>query len=516
MSSTNKTEIKKTNVPPLVIDKTGISLPVEGDILDGVIQDFQNAFDGKLKFQKDSNNNFLLSTPQGQLVTSIAAIISDRNRLLAYYVNQVDPNYAVGRMQDGIGRIYFIERKRATNTTVVGRCYGAKGTVIPDGTKVKDQQGNVYQSTGQAIIDKTLIENVLDKDGNIVYQDKDGNIVSENTEGGTRKTKTTIYVDVTFECLDKGVITCPKNTLTERYQVIAGWESVNNLSDGTVGIADESQAQFEQRRRQSVAQNSLNSVDSIMAALLTLEEVDDAYVIENYAPTSSYMVEDETIEIPFELKAHSVYVCVSLKNRECEKIVLDENGIADRSNQSCISKQIARTIWSKKTPGCALNGNVPVYVKDNTTDSNGNLLYCPKTAPKYLIKFDFAERINICVKVTLSEPKPVVGDPLTLIRDEIYDSFMGQDGSRKPRIGSQVLASQFYCAVQSLGDWARIVSIKVGFLSDEQDLTTDENGMKKLKPTKDFIQVSINQIPVLSKENIVLNFESNTTGASNG
>lgn len=150
---------------------------------------------------------------------------------------------------------------------------------------------------------------------------------------------------------------------------------------------------------------------------------------------------------------------------------------------------------------------MPVYVKDDTTDNDGNRLYCDKTAPKYLINFDFVERVNICVKVTLSEPKPIVGDPLILIQDEIYNSFTGQNGSRKPRIGSQVLASQFYCVVQSLGDWARVVSIKVGFLSDAEK----KSGI--VKPENDFIEVDINQIPVLDKQYIQLDYAK---GASNG
>lgn len=376
--------INQTSVPKLELTSSGISLPEEGDVLNGVIQNFTNAFGKNIKFY-NANGSFLLSTPQGQLASSIAAMISDRNRLLAYYINQVDPNYAVGRMQDGIGRIYFIERKRATNTTVVGRCYGAKDTVIPDGTKVKDTQGNVYQSTEQAVINKELVENVVDDNGNFVYEDDDsntvfthvdkdgntvykgedgvnvykyvdenGNTVYKDKEGNivswtlTHKTKTTTYADVAFECLEKGVITCPAGSLTERYQVIAGWESVNNLNDGTVGIADESQAQFEQRRRQSVAQNSLNSVDSIMAALLTLEEVDDAFVIEKYEDTYSYTVEDKTNEFLSTLKSHSIYACVALKIPENEQIIFDADGAKDPNNQLSVSEKIARTIWRKK------------------------------------------------------------------------------------------------------------------------------------------------------------------------
>lgn len=483
MSSTNA-----TNLPKLELSSSGISLPTESDVLDGVIQDFQNAFDGKLKFQKDSNNNLLLSTPQGQLVTSIAAMISDRNRLLAYYVNQVDPNYAVGRMQDGIGRIYFIERKRATKTTVVGRCFGAKSTVIPQYTKVKDQQGNVYESTDSAVINQELTETILDKNGNIVYVDKDGNIVSEDTEGKIPKTKTTTYVDIMFRCLEKGIITCPAGSLTERYQVIVGWESVTNLNDGTVGIADESQAQFEQRRRQSVARNSKNSVDSIMASLLTLDIIEDAYVIENYTADNIDKIDSNPNKLSFELLAHSIYVCVYLRAQTEQSTT---------TSKETPSEQIAKTIWKNKTPGCALVGNETVQITDDTTDSDGNCLYCDCRAPTYLIKFDYATQTNVYINVIMEDSKPIVGDPATLIKDKIYEVFTGQDGSKKPRIGSQILASQFYCAVQSLGEWAKVIYLKIGL-----DGVGD----------KDKIQVAINQMPVLNKDNITVKFENDTTG----
>lgn len=512
MSSINETNMQKTNVTPLEIASNGVSLPEESEILEAVIQDFKNAFGDKLKF-KNASGEFLLSTPQGQLATSIAAIISDRNRLLAYYVNQVDPNYAVGRMQDGIGRIYFIERKRATYTTVVGRCYGKEDTDILAGTKVQDQQGNVFIS----LIDAKIKAQTL--------TDKNGADVIENGQ-----LKIESYVDITFQSMEKGKITCPAETLTERYQVIQGWESVINLNDGIVGIEDESQAQFEQRRRQSVAHNSLNSVDSIMAALLTLDEVEDAYVVENYQETYSYHLEDESIVFPFELKTHSVYACVSMKLPGNEVVYLDPaTNKPDPDKQSDIVKLIAQTIWHKKTPGCALNGFVAVNVKDDTKDINGNLLYNSETAPIYLINFDFAQRTPICIEVIMSKPEPIIGDPVTLVQNKIYDVFTGQSGSRKPRIGSQILASQFYCAVQSLGDWVRVVSIKIGFLSDEKEFLAelakpdDPKNPKDIKeltklihPTKNVIRVAINKIPTLDTNHINVTFVDEAQEVSNG
>ncbi|WP_271829169.1 baseplate J/gp47 family protein [Commensalibacter communis] len=462
--------INQTNVPNLELKNDGITLPEESEILNGVIQDFQNAFNNKLKFY-NANNEFLLSTPQGQLVTSIAAIISDRNRLMAHYVNQVDPNYAIGRMQDAIGRIYFIERRQATYTTVLAKCSGKEGTIIPAGTQVKDIQGNIYQS---------LDENAVMINQEVYVYDANHNYKLDENNQPIKSLESCVYVN--FECTEKGKISCPAWTLTERYQVIEGWESITNEYDGIIGGENESQAQFEQRRRQSVAHNSLNSVDSIMANLLMMDEVEDAYVTENYEAKEK-KITDNLI-----MKPHSIYVCVYQKKQQTTRSKPISSDV-----QSDIEMEIAKTIWRKKTPGCALNGNIGVYVTDDTLDNNGVALYASKAMPSYLINFDFAKEVSIYISVKLSKPKPIVGDPALLVKNKIYNIFTGKDGSKKPRMGSQILASQFYCAVQSLGDWARIITLKVGL---------DKN------PTEDMIQVAINEMPILDMSNIEVTFDS--------
>lgn len=134
----------KTNVPNIVIDDTGIKIPSESDILDGVLADFNRAFGGGL--------NLNLETPQGQLASSLAAIIHDKNNMIAHIVNQVHPDYADGAMQDAIAKIYFIERKPETDSTVKCEFNGLSGTVIPRGFVVKDKTGNRWTLKSQAVI----------------------------------------------------------------------------------------------------------------------------------------------------------------------------------------------------------------------------------------------------------------------------------------------------------------------------------------------------------------------------
>lgn len=437
MSSTNQANTRKTNVPEITFGDRGLILPEESDILEGVIEDFNNAFGKDLQFYNEKGD-FLLSTPQGQLATAWAAIISDRNRLLAYYVNQVDPSYAMGRMQDGIGRIYFIERRPATYTTVTGKCSGKTGTVIPEGTKVQDQQGNLYESTEEAIIQ----------------------------EGSTES-----FVNINFQCTEKGAITCPAGTLTERYQVIPGWESITNEADGVVGQNTESQAQFEQRRRLSVAGNSVNSVDSIMAGLLNLVTDDDkktpicqdAYVIEN-------SLGEEVTNGTVKLKSHSVYICVVASG--------------GWSNEQAIAK----AIWRKKSPGCGMTGDHDVTIADDTKDDAGNPLYT--SPPQYVISYSYANNVTISFQILMTRSPTAPKDASDRIKKAVKQAFLGEDGSARPRIGSTIFASSFYACIQNLGSWAVIRTLLIG----RDSIFGNE------------VKMGINEYPTISIGNITVNF----------
>lgn len=129
-----------TSVPAIQITSTGVVLPAEADILSGVQADQDAAFGGGL--------NPALNTPQGQLASSLTAIIGDKNAEIAAVVNNINPDVADGRWQDAIGRIYFIDRKPALPTTIQVTCIGLVGAVIPVGALVADANGHIYSCTG--------------------------------------------------------------------------------------------------------------------------------------------------------------------------------------------------------------------------------------------------------------------------------------------------------------------------------------------------------------------------------
>jgi uncharacterized phage protein gp47/JayE len=83
---------------------------------------------------------------------SDTAIIGDKNDNLAWLVNQINPDFAEGRMQDAIGQIYFIDRIAAIGTTVTATATGLVGTVIPANSIAQDSSGYLYYSLADAVI----------------------------------------------------------------------------------------------------------------------------------------------------------------------------------------------------------------------------------------------------------------------------------------------------------------------------------------------------------------------------
>ena len=92
-----------SSVPIVQITDAGVVLPQDSEILAGTLADINAAFGNQL-------NTESVSTPQYQLATSNAAIISAMNDVFALFVALVDPETSSGAMQDALGKIYFLTR----------------------------------------------------------------------------------------------------------------------------------------------------------------------------------------------------------------------------------------------------------------------------------------------------------------------------------------------------------------------------------------------------------------------
>jgi hypothetical protein len=285
-----------TNVPALQWLPTGLSVPSQAAILAGVISDLQSAFGGNLNFTN-------LNTPQGQLASSLTAIIANANAAFAYLVTQIDPDVAQSFMQDAIARIYFLNRNPGVATAVQCQCIGVSGTVIPAGAQAVDTSGNVYSCT------------------------ETGTIPS----GGS--------VTLEFQNVLTGPMACPANTLNQIYQAIPGWDAINNSSAGVIGANVETQAAFALRRAATVAANSQGAGPSVYGAVFQVPNVIDVYYTENDTNVAVSVGSTN-----YSLLPNSLYVAVVGGN----------------------AAAIAQAIYLKKSPGCNYNGNTTVQVTDTS------------------------------------------------------------------------------------------------------------------------------------------------------
>ena len=396
-----------SSVPKIQFTPAGLVIPAETDVLAGVQADINAAFGGGL--------NPALETPQGQLASSQAAVIGDKNNEFALFVNQVDPQYSADRFQDAIGRIYFLTRKPATPTTVQATVNGLAGTVIPGGTLAQDTSGNTYACSGNVTIDAT------------------GSVTAE------------------FQNIETGPIPCAAGTLTQVYQAVPGWDAITNAADGTMGSDVESRADFEYRRRNSVALNGKGTPQAIYAEVFALADVLDVYVKDN--PKGDTVLVGST---DYPMLPHSVYVAVV--------------GGAD--------VDIAEAIWRKKDTGCDYNGNTSVTVTD---DSGYNY-----PQPTYVVKFERPAALPVKFAVTLVDDVTLPSNIVQLVKAAIIARFNGADGTTRERMGSLILASRYYGAVVGVASNVSLISVLIGTVT----------------PTLSQVAVGIDQKPTLSASDI--------------
>lgn len=284
----------ETAVPDVTITENGLSVPDISDVLAGRLTDMTTALGGGASQS--------LSSPQGQIAQSDTEIIAQVYDKLLCLFNQVNPDYSTGRFQDGIGRIYFMDRISAQGTVVTATCIGQVGTTIPAGSSAVDTSGYIYQSIDNAIIPST----------------------------GS--------VDMQFVNTTTGPIPCAAGALNQIYRSVSGWDSITNVSPGVVGVDVESRIAFETRRRQSVARKSRNQDASTLSALLATSGVLDAYVWSNRTDST---VNQGTTSFP--VIAHSIYICVY--------------GGTD--------SDVAEAIFNTYNPGANLNGDTTYTIYDN-------------------------------------------------------------------------------------------------------------------------------------------------------
>ena len=219
-------------------------------------------------------------------------------------------------------------------------------------------------------------------------------------------------ITLQFASVESGPIPVGANTVNSIYNVVTGWDTVNNPSSGTPGTDVESRADFETRIKKMLALNATGSLTSVYAHVFNVEGVTDVYVEEND--------EDETVtKRGISLGQHSIYVC--------------QNGAEDPA-------ELAEAIYNAKSGGCATNGpNTCTYVE-------------PVTGVSFTYRYYTPTDSNIYIKVTLAQT--ISEDAQNDVKETLLNNFNGQnkDGYNRVTIGTSVYASRFYTAINTLNN----------------------------------------------------------------
>lgn len=445
-------------VPPIVFTPTGFQAPTEAEILAGVQADQNEAFGGNL--------NPALNTPQGQIATTDTAIIGQVNTTFRTLAQLMDPAYSYGRFQDAIGRIVpgqGFARNPAEPTTVQATCTGAAGVLVPIGQLVKAADGNLYVCV----------------------------------EAGTIPVSGSI--DLTFQCTTSGPVACPVNNLGPApFSALPGLDTITNAAPGIPGNNVETRAQFEFRRTNAVAANSVSTLPAIRGAVSNVPNVLDCYTSENF--TTSASVVGPVASVTAAISTTNMTVSAVLSggplvpgqivtgtgvtagtvivsqtsgtvggtgvyvvnhSQTVSSTTLSIGGVILNANSLYVavaggaSDAVAQAIWSKKSPGCGMTGNTTVTVYDTAAP------YTPPY-PSYSVTYEIPAALPFCFNVTLTDSPAIPSTALQQIQTAILGAFAGDDNGPRARIGAEIYASRYYAPVALLGSWAAIVEIQIG------------------------------------------------------
>lgn len=368
------------------VTKNGISVPETSEIKSG----FQGVFVAAL----GSDLNLDDATPQGGLIDGLTIAKQQSNSADLLLFNQMNPSTADGVWQDALGSIYGIQRKSATHSIVNCECIGVAGTVL---NGVDTENPAMAQSTNGDLF-QCLVGGTIPAGGTITLQ---------------------------FIAVETGQIPVGANTVNKIYQPVVGWDAVNNLAEGTVGLDTESRADFEERRKKSLALNATGSLTSVYSHIFDIPSVTDVFVWENPSNTSiTYR--------GITLKEHSIYIC--------------QNGAS--------ASDLAEAIYNSKSAGCDTNSDPLNPLTCSYTD--------PVTGVQYTYGYYIPTVSNIYIQINIANG---ISDELKgKIKEELYKEFSGESalGNTKITIGSTIYASRFYSVIGSLNNTDIILeSVKI-------------------------------------------------------
>ena len=226
------------------------------------------------------------------------------------------------------------------------------------------------------------------------------------------------------------------------YQALVGLDRVDNPRPAIPGRAEESRAEFAERRRRSVAVNAHGTPQAVYANVFALDGVRDVYVIDN--PKGQSVQAGAT---NYTLKPHSIYVA------------------AVGGDDTAVAEAVLRYAGS----GCDFNGNTEITVYDHSYND-------PK--PAYQVAFMRPNELPVYFRIKIERGAFIGAD--AAIKQAVINAFKG-------RIGANLYAIRYVAPVVKAVPNVHVLDVEIGLSSGSMG---------------NFVSVGIDQTPVVRAENI--------------
>lgn len=159
--------------------------------------------------------------------------------------NSAFVNQAEGQDLDSVGQYLTISRRPAQRSTGILTIAGEVGTVVPKGFKVATDSGKVFETVEEV----TIVDKNVDVKVASIERGKDSNV--------------------------------PKNSIVKIVNPMLGVLSVTNVEDTSGGVDTETDKEFRERYKKSYSKAGGSTVPALTSALLDIDGVIDAEVLEN-------------------------------------------------------------------------------------------------------------------------------------------------------------------------------------------------------------------------------------------
>lgn len=313
-----------------IVDDTGITPTTLTEYQESIQTIYKGAYGEGIDLGSKS--------PQAQQIDNEALSMSQADDALVSASQATNIYRAFGNQLEGQAALLGINKRGATNTLVPVTLGGTPATVIPSGSRAKSDSGDLFE---------TLEDLQLDVGGSL---------------------------SASMSAVETGPIAVLTGELTQIVDVVPGWETVINPSDGTVGTVVETDAEYRQRYFTELFINAVSVLDATVAIVAAQDNVVEVIGVENDTG-SSIIIQNITVD------AHSIAIVV-------------EGGL---------DEDIKDAIRLKKTGGTATTGTTTVL-----------------DPPHQPINFFRADFIDAEITITTTAGVNFPSNGVTLLKERVF------------------------------------------------------------------------------------------------